>query len=58
MYNPRSSLPGHYKLLLTLLAANSGSIRIEPANQSSGPLAEGCVPIFVISTLIVINYWD
>jgi hypothetical protein len=39
---------------LASLAANKGSIRTAPVNQSSGPLAEGCVPTLVIS--IEINF--
>src|SRR5690348_3102929 len=34
--------------LLASLAANKGSILTAPVNQSSGPLDEGCEPIFEI----------
>jgi hypothetical protein len=33
---------------------NSGSIRTVPVNQSAGPLPEGCEPLRLISTVVLL----
>src|SRR5687767_5116241 len=40
------------------LAANSGSIRVVPLNQSAGPLADGCEPLRVISISMVESLFE